>query len=105
MGQAKEKKSAVRLSSSFYAVARRRAAGDDLTTNIALVEGRAGAVIQRATIEAWAAAGLVTVKTRKPIPGEHHLARPIIGVKLTREGARRVRAREKRELARAGAAA
>jgi hypothetical protein len=111
--QKQKKATAIRLSSSFYSVAKGEKAGADLWHTIThwkyggVSPGRAGADIQRATIEAWAKAGLVLVKTRKPdiAAGEHHLARPIVSVNLTREGARRVRARESRELARTSAAA
>lgn len=106
-----QKRRALRLSSSFWEVAciardgGRLRPGEGVLDLVREARGRGGAPIQRATIDAWARAGLVVIATRKPRAGEHHLARPLADVSFTHEGVKRAKERHERELAREQAAA
>ncbi len=78
---------AIRASRSFYAVAAGKKVGDDLLKTIKKAKGRNGSPITSTTVRRWGHEGLVKVVFRKPTKKDHHRAKPIEAVKLTRAGA------------------
>lgn len=77
---------AERASKSFYAVAKDKKAGDELKDAIKRARGRNGARIVPTTVQRWVADGLVKVVYRPLTKKDHHRAKPIASVVLTKKG-------------------
>ncbi len=77
---------AERASKSFYSVAKDKDVGDELLTSIKKAKGRNGKPIDSTTVRRWSQDGLVKVTYRPLKKDEHHRAKPISSVTLTKVG-------------------